>query len=79
MLQSGDTPLHCAAKYGHYEVCSLLLQYGANADISNKVNFCFGLVVLLLLQVLAIKFVTFAIEFVHLAIEFIPLAIEFVT
>jgi ankyrin repeat protein len=30
-----ETPLHCAAQFGHSSVCTLLLQHGADAGIRN--------------------------------------------
>jgi ankyrin repeat protein len=33
---NGDTPLHCAAAFGHYEVVQLLLNSGADKNIKNK-------------------------------------------
>lgn len=30
-----ETPLHCAAQFGHSAVCTLLLQHGADAGIRN--------------------------------------------
>ena len=39
LLQSGDTPLHCASRVGHYDVCLSLLKNGADMKIKNKVIF----------------------------------------
>ena len=39
----GRTPLHAAAENGHSEVCSLLLQWGANANEKDNLNISFKL------------------------------------
>ena len=32
------TPLHCAAKYGHIEIITILLKYGARTDLKDSDN-----------------------------------------
>ncbi|XP_065907327.1 probable serine/threonine-protein kinase DDB_G0271682 [Dysidea avara] len=34
----GNTPLHYAANYNHYDVCLVLLQHGASVEMKNKDN-----------------------------------------
>lgn len=36
--QVGETALHMAAKYGKHKIVSLLLKYGADAAIADKVQ-----------------------------------------
>lgn len=36
--QNGETPLVCAARYGHLEVVRLLLEKGANKEAADKVR-----------------------------------------
>ena len=37
MFQNGETPLHAAALFGHMKVTRLLMQYGADKTLKNKV------------------------------------------
>jgi ankyrin repeat protein len=37
-LQNEQTPLHCAAEWGHQEVVALLLDRGANVDATDEVS-----------------------------------------
>ncbi|XP_041366840.1 uncharacterized protein LOC121381572 [Gigantopelta aegis] len=34
--KTGNTALHCACRFGHYEIVALLLEYGANIDAKNN-------------------------------------------
>ena len=36
--QDGDSPLHCAALYGHLQVVKLLIQNGASSTQCNNVS-----------------------------------------
>ena len=38
VAQYGDTALHWAVKYGHYDCVQLLIQAGADVDIQNIVS-----------------------------------------
>lgn len=38
--QSGDTPLHKAAQWGHRKIAEELLLRGADADCVNNVSMC---------------------------------------
>lgn len=38
LLQSGETALHVAARYGHADVVQLLCSFGSNPDFQDKVG-----------------------------------------
>ena len=38
MFQNGETSLHAAALFGHMKVTRILMQYGADRTLKNKVN-----------------------------------------
>ena len=39
-LQDGDTPLILASQEGHKDIVEVLLKYGAEMDLPNKVSVC---------------------------------------
>lgn len=39
ILQSGETALHVAARYGHADVVQLLCSFGSNPNFQDKVGF----------------------------------------
>ena len=45
LLQSGDTPLHKAAQWGHRKIAEELLLRGADADCVNNVSMCIAVIV----------------------------------
>lgn len=38
LLQSGETALHVAARYGHADVVQLLCSFGSNPNFQDKVR-----------------------------------------
>ena len=37
-LQSGRTPLHCAAKYGHAQILDMLINKGGDDSVTDNVS-----------------------------------------